>query len=55
MGTSLRGRDQVDVGFRSQLTGIDLVVGARDEEGTRFSIQLQTPAANSLVYDSLSC
>jgi len=38
-----------------QLTGINLVVGARDDEGTRFSIQLQTPAANSLVYDYLSC
>jgi predicted ABC-type transport system involved in lysophospholipase L1 biosynthesis ATPase subunit len=38
-----------------QLTGITLVVGARDAEGTRFSIQLQTPAANSLVYDYLSC
>ncbi len=38
-----------------QLTGIELVVGARDEEGSRFSIQLQTPAANSLVYDYLSC
>lgn len=38
-----------------QLTGIPLVVGARNDEGTRFSIQLQTPAANSLVYDYLSC
>lgn len=38
-----------------QLTGINLVVGERDDEGGRFSIQLQTPAANSLVYDYLSC
>lgn len=39
-----------------QLTGIDLVVGPRDEvEGTRFSAQLQTPAANSLIYGYLSC
>lgn len=38
-----------------QLTGINLVVGARNEEGARFAIQLQTPAANSLVYDHLSC
>ena len=37
------------------LTGIDLLVGARDDEGTRFSIQLQTPAANTLVYDYLTC
>lgn len=38
-----------------QLTGIELVVGARDVDGSRFSTQLQTPAANSLVYDYLSC
>jgi hypothetical protein len=38
-----------------QLTGIDLLVGARNTEGTRFSIQLQTPAANTFVYDYLSC
>ena len=38
-----------------QLTGINLVVGARDAEGARFSIQLQTPADNTLVYDYLSC
>lgn len=38
-----------------QLTGIDLVVGARNLEGARFSIQLQTPADNTFVYDYLSC
>lgn len=38
-----------------QLTGIELVVGARDADGARFRVQLQTPAANSLVYDHLSC
>ena len=39
-----------------QLTGIDLVVGKRDEvEGTRFSTQLQTPAANSFVYEYENC
>ncbi len=39
-----------------QLTGIDVVVGPRDEvEGTRFSAQLQTPAANSFIYDYMSC
>lgn len=38
-----------------QLTGINLVVGARDAEGARFSIQLQTPAQNSYVYADQSC
>jgi len=38
-----------------QLTGIDLVVGERDAEGARFSTQLQTPAANTFVYESTSC
>jgi hypothetical protein len=39
-----------------KLTGIELVVGPRDPvEGTRFSVQLQTPAANSFVYDYMSC
>ncbi|MDW3213438.1 MAG: ferritin-like domain-containing protein [Ilumatobacteraceae bacterium] len=38
-----------------QLTGIELVVGARNEEGARFSTQLQTPADNTFVYDYLSC
>lgn len=38
-----------------QLTGIELVVGARDDEGARFSTILQTPAANSFVYDYVDC
>ena len=38
-----------------QLTGIELVVGARDEEGARFSILLQTPAQNTFVYEDQSC
>lgn len=38
-----------------QLTGIELVVGDRNDEGARFSTQLQTPADNTFVYDSLSC
>ncbi len=38
-----------------RLTGIDLVVGGTDEEGARFSTQLQTPAANTFVYDYQSC
>jgi len=38
-----------------RLSGTDLVVGAPNEEGGRFSIQLQTPAANTIVYDYQSC
>ena len=38
-----------------QLTGIELVVGARNTEGTRFATQLQTPADNTFVYDYLDC
>ena len=38
-----------------RLSGIELVVGARDTEGSRFSTQLQTPAQNSFVYESQSC
>ncbi len=37
------------------LKGIDLVVGARDVEGSRFAIQLQTPAQNTYVYENQSC
>ncbi len=38
-----------------QLSGVPLVVGADDPDEGRFSTQLQTPAANSLVYGYLSC
>lgn len=38
-----------------QLTGIELVVGAVNDEGARFSTQLQTPADNTFVYDYLDC
>ena len=38
-----------------QLGGVDLIVGARNEEGTRYSTSLQTPAANSFVYGYQSC
>jgi rubrerythrin len=38
-----------------QLTGIELVVGAPDDEGTRFGTQLQTPAPNTFVYGYQSC
>jgi hypothetical protein len=37
------------------LSGVDLLVGIRNSEGTRYSTQLQTPAANSFVYDYQSC
>lgn len=38
-----------------QLNGVPLTVGPLDDEGSRFSISLQTPAANSFVYGDLSC
>lgn len=38
-----------------QLGGIELVVGAPDDEGGRTSVQLQTPAENSFVYHGLAC
>jgi rubrerythrin len=38
-----------------QLGTKELVVGPRDTGGGRFSIILQTPAANSFVYDFLDC
>ena len=38
-----------------KLSGIDLVVGSRDSDGSRFSTQLQTPAANSFVYGYQAC
>lgn len=37
------------------LTAIELVVGARDEEGARFTTLLQTPAQNTFVYEDQSC
>lgn len=38
-----------------RVTGIELIVGAVDDEGGRFATQLQTPADNTFVYDHLSC
>ena len=38
-----------------KVSGFELIVGARNEEGARFSTQLQTPAANTIVYDYQSC
>jgi rubrerythrin len=38
-----------------QVSGIELTVGPVTDEGSRFTTQLQTPAANSLVYSDDSC
>jgi rubrerythrin len=38
-----------------KVSGIELVVGAVTAEGTRFSIQLQTPAQNTFVYEYMAC
>lgn len=38
-----------------QLGTDELVVGARDDAGSRFSIIVQTPAENSYIYEHLSC
>jgi rubrerythrin len=38
-----------------KVSGIELVVGKVTEEGSRFSIQLQTPAQNTFVYEYVSC
>jgi hypothetical protein len=38
-----------------KVSGFELVVGARNEEGARFSTQLQTPAANTIIYAYESC
>jgi hypothetical protein len=37
------------------VSAIELVVGAPNDEGQRFSINLQTPAANTFVYADQSC
>ena len=38
-----------------RLGGTSVYVGARDADGARFNITIQTPADNSYVYDHLSC
>jgi rubrerythrin len=38
-----------------RLSAVELVVGARDADGARLVIGLQTPAENSYVYDYMSC
>jgi hypothetical protein len=37
------------------LAAIQLVVGARNEAGTRETFIIETPADNSLIYDGMSC
>ena len=38
-----------------QLSPVTAVVGATDEEGLRFSTNIETPAENAYVYESQSC
>jgi rubrerythrin len=38
-----------------QVSGVELTVGSASEDGNRFSTQLQTPAANSLIYSNQGC
>lgn len=38
-----------------RVDGIELTIGAVNDEGSRVSVILQTPAANSLVYSDASC
>jgi hypothetical protein len=42
-------------GAFGSLAAIELVVGARSAAGTRQSFVLETPAANSLIYDGMVC
>jgi hypothetical protein len=42
-------------GTFGSLAAIELVVGARSEAGTRQSFVLETPAANSLIYEGMAC
>ena len=38
-----------------QLTPVTLMVGAEDDAGQRFSINIETPAENAYVYDGQTC
>ena len=42
-------------GVFGSVAGLSLTVGAVNDEGSRFSTQLQTPAANTLVYSDAAC
>ncbi|HEX4982460.1 MAG TPA: ferritin-like domain-containing protein [Ilumatobacteraceae bacterium] len=37
------------------VSAVELIVGATNDDGQRFAINLQTPAANTFVYNELSC
>ena len=37
------------------VSAIELVVGAPNDDGQRFTVLLQTPAANTYVYSDQSC
>jgi hypothetical protein len=37
------------------LAAIELVIGARNEAGTRATFTLETPADNSLIYEGMTC
>lgn len=37
------------------VSAIELVVGVQNEEGRRYTVNLQTPAANTYVYSDMSC
>jgi hypothetical protein len=39
----------------SMVSAIELVVGVANDEGRRFTVNLQTPAANTFVYSDMSC
>lgn len=56
------GSDEYGISLRysipsqfGRVDGIELTVGAVTEEGSRFSTNLQTPAANTLVFSDASC
>lgn len=38
-----------------RVSGVELIAGAPNDEGQRFEIILQTPAANTFVYGEMSC
>jgi rubrerythrin len=42
-------------GTFGSLAAIELVVGARSEAGTRQTFVIETPAANSLIYEGMTC
>lgn len=56
----VRGPDEVPVLFAirsafGRLGGTTVYAGPRDEDGARYNITIQTPAANSYVWDYVEC